>query len=476
METTEIAPTAQSKLPKVATGDWISSLPDEILSHILSFLPTKYAVGTSCLSRRWKDLWTGLYELDLDNRDTLLGNTGNRYEILRRQDFEFTRFVDRVLREHKDLNSLRRFRIHFDAPNSKVSPNLLMRLRLASDESRLEEMDVSFEVNRSCLPDTLYSLNRLKILKLNSAVLQSATKGSVLLPSLNMLQLLRVRIKDCESLSSLISGCPVLETLHLENCYYSNRKEGDELIASLPYLKNLTVISKGFLGNQLCSFIIEAPCLEQLYLDHFSEFEFLDSSRPMSCLHSVHIDIGHYRISERGLIRFLAHVSSAKEIHLSPQILNVMLDFHRDVQLPIFPNLTRLTIEDPESSFVLHSLLNSAPKLQSIVIDLRDASMSWTKLARTPRPQCLLSSLEEIKVKNIYADEDQMNMVAYLLKAGAVLKKVDVHLYEDVNYNDLSMQHRAEDRDRLGSLLKLPRGSKACEAHLFLPNGDEIGL
>ncbi|CAI0540109.1 unnamed protein product [Linum tenue] len=328
METTEIAPTAQSKLPKVATGDWISSLPDEILSHILSFLPTKYAVGTSCLSRRWKDLWTGLYELDLDNRDTVLGNTANRDEILQRRDLEFRRFVDRVLREHKDLNSLRRFHLHFAAPNSKVSPNFLMRLRLAPDESQLEEMDVSFEVNHfciPCLPDTLYSLNRLKILKLNSVALESTTKGSVLLPSLNMLQLLRVGIKDCESLSSLISGCPVLETLHLENCYYSNRKEGDELIASLPYLKNLTVIDKGVLGTRLCSFIIEAPCLEQLYLDHFPEFEFQDSSRPMPCLHSVHIDTGHYGISERGLIRFLAHVSSAKEIHLSPQILVISI-------------------------------------------------------------------------------------------------------------------------------------------------------
>ncbi|CAI0467208.1 unnamed protein product [Linum tenue] len=87
-------------------SDRISSLPDEILSHILSFLPTKYTVGTSGLSRRWKNLWTSLYELDLDNRNSGLENTAYRYEIVKRLDLEFCRFVYRVLSQHKDLISI----------------------------------------------------------------------------------------------------------------------------------------------------------------------------------------------------------------------------------------------------------------------------------------------------------------------------------------------------------------------------------
>jgi hypothetical protein len=37
--------------------DRISSLPDGVLSHILSFLPTKTTVQTSILSNRWHHIW-----------------------------------------------------------------------------------------------------------------------------------------------------------------------------------------------------------------------------------------------------------------------------------------------------------------------------------------------------------------------------------------------------------------------------------
>jgi hypothetical protein len=46
--------------------DRISSMSDEILSHILSFLPTEDAFTTSLLSQRWTSLWLLVPTLDLD--------------------------------------------------------------------------------------------------------------------------------------------------------------------------------------------------------------------------------------------------------------------------------------------------------------------------------------------------------------------------------------------------------------------------
>ncbi|CAI0467205.1 unnamed protein product [Linum tenue] len=482
-------------------SDRISSLPDEILSHILSFLPTKYAVGTSAVSRRWKNLWTGLYELDLDNRDN--GDDGFQdtvsYEIVKRRDLEFCRFIDRVLSQHKDLNSLTRFRLHFAMQliDCKAETNFWLKMGLAPDESRLEEMHLElegygctgdpFRIRR--LQESVYNLKHLKVLKLQGVKIEITAEGSVFLPSVKILQLVRAVLKDCASLSKLIYGCPVLETVCVETCYSSNRNKSDQLIASLPFLKNLTIIGKSVYDNPLCSFAMEAPNLEQLFLTDFGELQFLGSSDPLPCLQSAQVDIGHSQISKHGLIRFLAQISNAKEMRLSCNILSILSlsNVNDEVQLPIFPNLTQLTIGTPGNSSVLHSLLSSASRLQSLFIVLEEESgvIEWTASQEpASTAECLLSCLEEIKIENLKDDAHEMRMVAYLLRVGAVLKKVNILTCDGDDEYD--RRHRRSYMDweyhlqylrrngRLGSLLKLWRGSGACEAHLFLPDGDEF--
>ncbi|CAF2100625.1 unnamed protein product [Brassica napus] len=49
-----------------AAVDLISNLPDEILQHILCFIPIKVAITTSLLSRRWKHVWCEIPSLSLD--------------------------------------------------------------------------------------------------------------------------------------------------------------------------------------------------------------------------------------------------------------------------------------------------------------------------------------------------------------------------------------------------------------------------
>ncbi|GLT67352.1 hypothetical protein SLA2020_396670 [Shorea laevis] len=73
--------------------DRISDLPDGVLCHFLSFLPTKVAVLTSILSTRWRYLYTLV-----SNPDFEMGFwDGNDEEIDAEKSKQFMNFIDRVL-------------------------------------------------------------------------------------------------------------------------------------------------------------------------------------------------------------------------------------------------------------------------------------------------------------------------------------------------------------------------------------------
>ncbi|CAN1850772.1 F-box/LRR-repeat protein 13 [Linum perenne] len=71
--------------------DRLSSLPDAILDHILSFVNTKTVVQTSILSRRWKCVWKHVPALNLDH------SSFERFS-------SFATFVDKVLALRDPLN------------------------------------------------------------------------------------------------------------------------------------------------------------------------------------------------------------------------------------------------------------------------------------------------------------------------------------------------------------------------------------
>lgn len=62
--------------------DIISGLPNPLISHILSFLPTKEAASTSVLSKRWRFLFASVTNLQFENNENSIS---------------FMEFVDRVL-------------------------------------------------------------------------------------------------------------------------------------------------------------------------------------------------------------------------------------------------------------------------------------------------------------------------------------------------------------------------------------------
>lgn len=72
---------------EASTSDVISSLPDELLHHILSFTTAREAVHTCVLSRRWLRVWQPLRRLNIEGRQFT-------------SKIGFMKFVDNLLLHH----------------------------------------------------------------------------------------------------------------------------------------------------------------------------------------------------------------------------------------------------------------------------------------------------------------------------------------------------------------------------------------
>ncbi len=146
---------------RVRTGqhaDRISALPNLLLCHILAYLPTKHAMATSIISRRWKHVWTSLNNLSFDDRlysrhPTFPGIQG------------FVDFVQTVLRRN-DPGNIDRFSLHWSTP---INLSYLNHWLSSAVNRHVRELELDLgENNRIQLPEMLYTSTTLEVLKLHS--------------------------------------------------------------------------------------------------------------------------------------------------------------------------------------------------------------------------------------------------------------------------------------------------------------------
>ncbi|KAI8558544.1 hypothetical protein RHMOL_Rhmol04G0103100 [Rhododendron molle] len=185
--------------------DWISNLPDAILCHILSLMPTKNAVRTRILSTRWKSLWASVPIIDLRNyrKDDGPGS--------------FMDFVDRVLLLHNSPN-LTKFLLHSGCGDE--NPYRLNSWISTAIKRHVQELVLSITSETIFeLPRHLFTSIDLVVLKLSYGFSWSA-----LTVSLPRLKVLRLWFLD------FLDDAPSLETLELED-ELSSVFEVDELPA-----------------------------------------------------------------------------------------------------------------------------------------------------------------------------------------------------------------------------------------------------
>lgn len=210
--------------------DIISNLPENVLTHILSFLPTKYVVRTSVLSTKWKDTWTKVTNLHLD--DELLSSRKN----MTRRAY-FMNFVDRILLHLKN-SKIQSFYLSCDnySDASRVSAWISAVIK-----RQVQKLDIKYRKEEFVVPRCVFGSDSLRKLKL---VAKCIIKVSASCFS-------RLEIVD-------LSGVTFLNT-----CFPNT----EEITLTFPVLKVLTLCSTKLLNVKVVN--LNVPALHSCDLNAY---------------------------------------------------------------------------------------------------------------------------------------------------------------------------------------------------------------
>ena len=221
----QVDPVAMSsKRLNLGSKDYISGLPDCLISHILSFVPTKEAASTSVLAKRWRYLFALIPNLEFNDSIYLNSEIANQRKctfpwITRKKGKtprSFVDFVDRVLVLHHNV-PLNRFSLKCE---DVIHPAIIIGWLLKVMERGVLDLDLNISSEMGYrLPSEMFCSETLVRLKLGIRdVLTINKEKGVFLPKLKTLCLDYIMVKN-SVFAKLLSGCHALEELVLNNLF-----------------------------------------------------------------------------------------------------------------------------------------------------------------------------------------------------------------------------------------------------------------
>uniref|UniRef100_A0A0E0HKG9 F-box domain-containing protein n=1 Tax=Oryza nivara TaxID=4536 RepID=A0A0E0HKG9_ORYNI len=215
---------------EASTYDFISSLPDELLQHVLSFMTAREAVQTGVLSSRWRHIWKSLQCLNIK---------GSEFT----SEAAYVNFMDNLVlrRGCVPLDSLLLCNSYGRVSLNHDRANLWFGYALRSNVREINIQEKHFEYSN--LDHSSFISSHLKILCLNY-----------------------VSISDL-FIENLFSVCPALQDLVMVDCcVYATRFSSSSL-------KNLTFISHSpdngdLVHDDFKDLVIDTPSLVSLHLEY----------------------------------------------------------------------------------------------------------------------------------------------------------------------------------------------------------------
>ncbi|KAF7842771.1 F-box/LRR-repeat protein 25-like [Senna tora] len=241
--------------------DRLSTLPDEVIHLILSFLKTKLAVQTCVLSKRWRSLWTGI--LTLHFKESSFSNY-----------VSFIKFLNHVFL-HKDHSKTI---LQFKISSSYISDYTISRLVLdflVKHDRDIQDLVISsyiyqWEFLSPSYWDLFHTWDSLKTLSLEYICIPiNVEYGFVSLMSLHLYNCELVDDYDY-SLDRILAGnikitAPQLKEFKMSYLFFEDPVDPHfKMILSFPKL-----LSFCFEGNELLHIsFLHHPVLQKLTVDY----------------------------------------------------------------------------------------------------------------------------------------------------------------------------------------------------------------
>ncbi|KAK8630418.1 hypothetical protein V6N13_079214 [Hibiscus sabdariffa] len=354
--------------------DRISDLPDPVLCHVLSFLPTKMSVATSVLSKRWINLWTTVPALS----------------------FSFTEFSDRFVDSvYKVLamfqaQTIHQFSLDFEHI-SGVDDEHIDTWISAAIKRNVQELILKLNL---CAPygppfklhDYVFAYKTLVCLRLFDDVFVDVPANACL-PSLKILQLER----DDNIL---------------------------DLDINVPSLKRISVKSPSSTADT-CKLLINAPLLERIgfFDEMICDFEVEDLPNLVEAIFFVD-----------GTQKLIKKASKVKFLSLSE---DAYVSLFYDVKLPVFCNLVCLEITTScEYWCGLTTLLKYSDNLKTLVFHIKVPSYhigcTCDESLSEIVPKFMSLSLKTLRLTGFCNLKCNWELVRYVLKNAWFLKQMKV--------------------------------------------------
>ncbi|XVF77575.1 hypothetical protein PTKIN_Ptkin14bG0056200 [Pterospermum kingtungense] len=437
--------------------DRFSCLPDELLCHIISFLPIKDALRTCIISSRWNKVTPLMSSLDFDDC----------YVKKRSESRSFMKFVDRVLFYHH-TGAVDRFRLKCRGfiDRDRVDGWILYALK-----NNVKDLDLWFSCKGfNMLPIQVLTSKSLVSLKLDihykrRFVLKLPVR--VCFPSLKILHFSGIEIPDDDSIRRLVSSCCMLEELVVMICVLQRQCEFN--VCSLT-LKRLTInYTWRLYGDYGVKIKIDAPSLVYFKCYNLPQCFLLKNLNSLVRV-DIHMgslfDCGHSSVTYNAVATDLFRgISNVQTLRLSGTFGELLLKASS-----IVPKLPKLTCLDLDGDFMvgwermLPYLLQCFPCLEALVLKVCHRFSGKSRRVKLPSksfPSSLWSQLKTLKISSFEGKRTEMHMVKHFLDNVEVLE-------------NLSVQTEARDRtdpekwrSRITKKLSnLPRVSEKCKVSI----------